>query len=94
MPSGVTFSQPSSNVTPGGGHAAHAGIKPGLRTDIPKGYVVFAPFHADARYSRIKLDTISDYFYVFSKYAEIAEMHSLLVAAANRALRSWIQPTP
>ena len=26
--------------------------------------------------------------------AEIAEMHSLLVAAANRALRSWIQPTP
>jgi len=26
--------------------------------------------------------------------AEIAEMHSLLVAAANRALRSWIEPTP
>lgn len=32
----------SSNVTPGGGHPAHAGIQPGLRMDIPKGYVVFA----------------------------------------------------
>ncbi len=42
-----------------------------------EGYVVFAPFHADARYSRIKLDTISDYFYVFSKYAEIAEMQAI-----------------
>ncbi|MBL8178974.1 MAG: PQQ-binding-like beta-propeller repeat protein [Bryobacterales bacterium] len=32
----------SSNVTPGGGHPAHAHIKPDLRTDLPKGYVVFA----------------------------------------------------
>ena len=32
----------SSNVTPGGGHPSHAGIKPALRTDLPKGYVVFA----------------------------------------------------
>lgn len=42
-----------------------------------EGYVVFAPFHADARYSRIKLDTINDYFYVLSKYAEIAEMQAI-----------------
>ncbi|MBZ2180021.1 MAG: PQQ-binding-like beta-propeller repeat protein [Acidobacteria bacterium] len=32
----------SSNVTPGGGHAAHAGVKAGLRGDLPKGYVAFA----------------------------------------------------
>ncbi|MBL8217094.1 MAG: PQQ-binding-like beta-propeller repeat protein [Bryobacterales bacterium] len=32
----------SSPVTPGGGHPAHAHVKPDLRTDIPKGYVVFA----------------------------------------------------
>lgn len=42
-----------------------------------EGYVVFAPFHADARYSRIKLNTINDYFYVFSKYPEIAEMQAI-----------------
>ena len=42
-----------------------------------EGYVVFAPFHADARYSRIKLDTINDYFYVLAKYAEIAEMQAI-----------------
>ena len=42
-----------------------------------EGYVVFAPFHADARYSRIKLENANDYFYVLSKYAEIAEMQAI-----------------
>ena len=42
-----------------------------------EGYVVFAPFHADARYSRIHIGNISDYFYVLSKYAEIAEMQAI-----------------
>lgn len=42
-----------------------------------EGYVVFAPFHADARYSRIKLNTLNDYFYVFSRYPEIAEMQAI-----------------
>jgi len=32
----------SSPVTPGGGHPAHKNVKPDLRTDLPKGYVVFA----------------------------------------------------
>jgi quinoprotein glucose dehydrogenase len=32
----------ASNVTPAGGHPAHAGVKAGLRTDVPKGYVAFA----------------------------------------------------
>lgn len=32
----------SSNVTPGGGHPGGGNIKPDLRTDLPKGYVVFA----------------------------------------------------
>jgi len=32
----------SSSVTPAGGHPAHTHIKPDLRTDLPKGYVVFA----------------------------------------------------
>ena len=32
----------SSRVTPGGGHTGHRNTKPDLRTDLPKGYVVFA----------------------------------------------------
>jgi predicted dienelactone hydrolase len=51
-----------------------------------EGYVVFAPFHADARYSRIKLDDVSDYFYVFSKYAEIAEMQAIRPLALKQGL--------
>ena len=42
-----------------------------------EGYVVFAPFHADARYSRIHIDDLSDAFYVLTKYSEIAEMESI-----------------
>ena len=42
-----------------------------------EGYVVFAPFHADARYSRIHIDDVNDAFYVLTKYAEIAEMESI-----------------
>jgi predicted dienelactone hydrolase len=42
-----------------------------------EGYVVYAPFHADARFSRIKLEDASDYFYVISKYSEIAEMEAI-----------------
>ncbi len=42
-----------------------------------EGYVVFAPFHADARYSRIHIDDVRDAFYVFTKYSEIAEMESI-----------------
>jgi predicted dienelactone hydrolase len=51
-----------------------------------EGYVVFAPFHADARYSRIKLDNISDYLYVFSKYAEIAEMQAIRPVGLKQGL--------
>ncbi len=42
-----------------------------------EGYVVFAPFHADARYSRIHIDNVSDAFYVLTKYNEIAEMEAI-----------------
>ena len=42
-----------------------------------EGYVVFAPFHADARYSRIKLEDVNDYFYLLTRYAEVAEMEAI-----------------
>ena len=51
-----------------------------------EGYVVFAPFHADARYSRIKLEDVSDYFYILTRYAEVAEMESIRPLALNQGL--------
>ena len=51
-----------------------------------EGYVVFAPFHADARYSRIHIDDVSDAFYVFTKYAEIAEMEAIRPLALKQGL--------
>jgi predicted dienelactone hydrolase len=42
-----------------------------------EGYVVFAPFHADARYSRVKLNNLNDYAYVLTRYGEIAEMQAI-----------------
>ena len=51
-----------------------------------EGYVVFAPFHADARYSRIHIDDVSDAFYVLTKYSEIAEMESIRPLALKQGL--------
>ncbi len=42
-----------------------------------EGYIVFAPFHADARFSRTKINNLSDFFYVVTQYDEIAEMQAL-----------------
>jgi predicted dienelactone hydrolase len=42
-----------------------------------EGYIVYAPFHADARFSRIKLNDASDYLYVLTRYSEIAEMQAI-----------------
>ncbi|MGL4231220.1 MAG: alpha/beta hydrolase family protein [Casimicrobium sp.] len=42
-----------------------------------EGYIVFAPFHADARFSRTKINNLSDAVYVVAQYDEIAEMQAL-----------------
>jgi predicted dienelactone hydrolase len=51
-----------------------------------EGYLVFAPFHADARFSRTKIDNLSDFFYVVSKYGEIAEMQALRPVGLKQGL--------
>jgi predicted dienelactone hydrolase len=51
-----------------------------------EGYVVFAPFHADARYSRTKVEDLSDFVYVVAKYGEIAEMQALRPVGLNQGL--------
>jgi predicted dienelactone hydrolase len=42
-----------------------------------EGYLVYAPFHADARFSRTKIEDLSDAVYVLRNYDEIAEMQAL-----------------
>jgi predicted dienelactone hydrolase len=51
-----------------------------------EGYIVFAPFHADARYSRTKIEDLSDAFYVLSRYGEIAEMQALRPVGLKQGL--------
>jgi predicted dienelactone hydrolase len=51
-----------------------------------EGYIVFAPFHADARYARTKVEDFSDAFYVVSKYEEIAEMQALRPVGLKQGL--------
>jgi predicted dienelactone hydrolase len=58
-----------------------------------EGYVVFAPFHADARYSRTKIEDLSDAFYVFARYGEIAEMQALRPIALKQGLDYFLSKT-
>jgi len=38
------------------------------------GYVVAAPFHADNRFSRVRIENLSDFFYLLTQYDRVAEM--------------------
>jgi predicted dienelactone hydrolase len=51
-----------------------------------EGYVVFAPFHADARYSRTKVEDLADAVYVLARYGEIAEMQALRPVGLKQGL--------
>ncbi len=51
-----------------------------------EGYVVFAPFHADARYSRTKIEDFTDALFVLSRYGEIAEMQALRPVGLKQGL--------
>src|SRR5205085_154623 len=39
-----------------------------------QGYVVAAVFHGDARFSRVRLEDFSDYWYALTQFDRIAEM--------------------
>lgn len=41
------------------------------------GYIVAAPFHADARFSRIKLEDLSDAAYLLRRHDELVEMQAM-----------------
>lgn len=41
------------------------------------GYIVAAPFHADARFSRIKLEDLGDAAYLLTRHEELVEMQAM-----------------
>lgn len=41
------------------------------------GYVVAAPFHGDPRFSRVRLEDLSDYWYLLSNFDRFVEMQAL-----------------
>ncbi|MCS6996374.1 MAG: hypothetical protein NZ533_05360 [Casimicrobiaceae bacterium] len=42
-----------------------------------EGYVVYAPFHGDARFSRTRVEDFSDFWFLLTRYGEVAEMQAL-----------------
>jgi predicted dienelactone hydrolase len=58
-----------------------------------EGYIVFAPFHADARYARTKIEDFGDAFYVLSKYGEVAEMQALRPVGLKQGLDYFLSKT-
>lgn len=42
-----------------------------------EGYVVYAPFHGDARFSRTKVEDFGDIWFLLTSYGEVAEMQAL-----------------
>jgi predicted dienelactone hydrolase len=51
-----------------------------------EGYIVYAPFHADARFARTKVEDFSDFFYVLNQYEEIAEMQAMRAIGLKQGL--------
>ena len=42
-----------------------------------QGYVVAAPFHGDPRFSRVRIEDVSDLFYLIAFFPEVAEMEAM-----------------
>lgn len=51
-----------------------------------EGYLVYAPFHADARFARTKVEDFSDFIYVLNQYEEIAEMQAMRAIGLKQGL--------
>jgi predicted dienelactone hydrolase len=51
-----------------------------------EGYIVYAPFHADARFARTKVEDFSDFVYVLNQYEEIAEMQAMRAIGLKQGL--------
>ncbi|MEO8137643.1 MAG: hypothetical protein ABI831_27130, partial [Betaproteobacteria bacterium] len=50
------------------------------------GYVVIAPFHADARFSRIRIQDLNDVFYLLTRLPELVKMQAMRPNAISAAI--------
>jgi dienelactone hydrolase len=51
-----------------------------------RGYVVIAPFHADARFSRIRIEDLGDVFYLLTRLNEVVAMQAMRPQALKSAI--------
>ncbi|TAG78984.1 MAG: hypothetical protein EAZ24_01690 [Burkholderiales bacterium] len=58
-----------------------------------EGYLVYAPFHADARFARTKVEDFSDFVYVLNQYEEIAEMQAMRAIGLKQGLDNLLVRT-
>ena len=57
------------------------------------GYMVAAVFHADARFSRLRIENLSDFFYLLTQYDRVAEME-LMRPVALKAMTDTLLAHP
>ena len=50
------------------------------------GYVVIAPFHADSRFSRIRVEDLGDVFYLLTRLNEVVSMQAIRAQALKGAI--------
>ena len=50
------------------------------------GYVVIAPFHADSRFSRIRIEDLGDALYLFNRFDEVVAMQAIRPQALKGAI--------
>ncbi|MFS8085662.1 MAG: hypothetical protein ACMG6H_08545, partial [Acidobacteriota bacterium] len=50
------------------------------------GYVVIAPFHGDARYSRIRIEDLGDVYYLLTRFGEMVSMQAIRPQALKGAI--------
>jgi len=53
---------------------------------VQEGYVVYAPFHGDARFSRTKVEEFGDLWFLLTSYGEVAEMQALRALSLKAGL--------
>jgi hypothetical protein len=76
-----------------GGSPAGKGYIASIALLATHGYMVAAVFHADARFSRLRVEDLSDYWYLLTQYERVAEME-LMRPVALKAMTDALLAHP
>jgi len=85
-----------------GGSPVDSGYLDAVVLLASQGFIVAAPFHGDARFSRLRIQDLSDFFYLFSNFSNVVEMETMRplslksmtdVLLASAGFSSSIDPT-